>query len=538
MKKLFSLASLLLCAVSISATTTHQKELKELDRLLEVRDKYLSARLHTIEELKAQLPAATSYTEQFDLLEKITMQYKGLQCDSLLLYGYKMVDLARENNDSERLVKAQIQLARTQIKSGLHEESSITLNEIVYDEIPENLLEAYYWTKSNLYRTKSYITKDTRIARTVFMPKSRMYRDSLEAVKSPAGQYYYDITVDNLMSDGRYEEVISLSESELAGKDVTYFGYGNTWYNIASAKGNLGDVDGQISAYIESAISDVIRATKDHASLHKIAQYLFANGDVERSARYMQICMDDAMYFNANLRGIQIGQTIPVVIEAYNRRNARQMTLLYILMSIALALLVSSLFFLNKSTRQRRQLASVKKKLEVANENLVALNAKLQESDYIKESYVAHFIRQNSDYITRTHDLLLQVNKAIRKGKVDEALDIISTALHDEDDVATFYDAFDKAFLSIFPDFVEKFNELLKEEYKYDVKNFMGENKNLSSELRVYALVRLGFNDSATLAEMLRYSVNSIYNIRSKAKAKSSIPKDKFEEMVRKIGVM
>lgn len=89
-----------------------------------------------------------------------------------------------------------------------------------------------------------------------------------------------------------------------------------------------------------------------------------------------------------------------------------------------------------------------------------------------------------------------------------------------------------------FPDFVEKFNELLKEEYKYDVKNFMGENKNLSSELRVYALVRLGFNDSATLAEMLRYSVNSIYNIRSKAKAKSSIPKDKFEEMVRKIGVM
>ena len=190
------------------------------------------------------------------------------------------------------------------------------------------------------------------------------------------------------------------------------------------------------------------------------------------------------------------------------------------------------------TNRQRRQLADIKQKLENANIHLSSLNGKLQESDYIKENYVAYFIKQNSDYISRTHELVVKINKCLRKGKTDEALSLASAADLDKNDITAFYETFDDAFLSIFPDFVEKFNELIMDEYKYPVPDSLHGKKSLSSELRVYALIRLGFNDSSTLAEMLRYSVNSIYNIRSKVKAKSSVPKDEFEEMVRKISVV
>lgn len=539
MKKLFVLLLLLFSASSkYSKSSSFADELSQLDKMLDMRSEYFTAVTNDIEHLKLLEKASLEYVAKYDLNAAIAEAYLGIQCDSLIKYRHRALNIAETHNDFQRIAEAKIFLARAQLKCGLYEEAIITLHSIQKKHISEELQTLYYWTFCGLYRNKNYITKDRQIALNVFLPKARMYRDSLSSTNYENSRYFYDIIVDNFMSDGNHNDIISISEQHLNNTLYQNTHPAILWYNIAMSKRAQGDSEGEMHALINSAKADIIHATKDHASLHEIAQILFKDGDIERSARYMQICMDDAMYFNANLRGIQIGKTLPVVIQAYNQRNHRQIVILYILASIISLLLIACVFSLAFSNKQRKQLSHIRKELENANVHLSNLNQRLQESDYLKENYVAYFIKQNSDYISKTHDLIIKINKNLRKGKINEALALTSLTDYDKDDISTFYASFDEAFLSIFPDFVEKFNELIKDEYKYPSSNYLNGKKTLSSELRVYALIRLGFNDSATLAELLRYSINSIYNIRSKAKSKSSVPKEDFEDSVRKISVL
>ena len=166
------------------------------------------------------------------------------------------------------------------------------------------------------------------------------------------------------------------------------------------------------------------------------------------------------------------------------------------------------------------------------------INNELVENNYIKENYVAHFIRLNSEYIDKNQKFKLEINKALRKGKVEEALRMTLCTSADDEDLEEFYANFDEAFLSIFPHFIEEYNKLMAEENKILLTDKQRERKTLTSELRVFALIRLGFSDSATIARMLRYSINTIYNIRSKAKNKSVVSKESFESLIMKIGTL
>ena len=92
----------------------------------------------------------------------------------------------------------------------------------------------------------------------------------------------------------------------------------------------------------------------------------------------------------------------------------------------------------------------------------------------------------------------------------------ISKMLHNQssttEDFKLFISKFDTIFLSIFPDFVESFNALLKEDERIQVK----EGELLTPELRIYALIRLGINDNSKIANFLHYSLQTVYNYRLK----------------------
>ena len=59
----------------------------------------------------------------------------------------------------------------------------------------------------------------------------------------------------------------------------------------------------------------------------------------------------------------------------------------------------------------------------------------------------------------------------------------------------------------------------------------------LSTSIRIFALIRLGINDSSKIAEFLHYSVNTIYNYRARVKKGAKGDKDDFEEKVKMIGI-
>ena len=91
---------------------------------------------------------------------------------------------------------------------------------------------------------------------------------------------------------------------------------------------------------------------------------------------------------------------------------------------------------------------------------------------------------------------------------------------------------FDTTFLKLYPTFIDEFNQLLDEEARIEPRK----GELLSTELRIFALIRLGISDSSKIAALLRYSVSTIYNYRSKIKCRSTISRDEFEERIRTIG--
>ena len=354
------------------------------------------------------------------------------------------------------------------------------------------------------------------------------------------------------MDEKKFTEALKLSENRLAMLTPGDREYAAVWYNIGDVKNMMGDMTGFFEAMMNSAIEDMKHCIKDHASLHRIARTLYDWDEVSRAASYIQICMEDVYFYNANLRSLQIAKTLPVVTQAYEKKNQSyimslrtKVVVIFLLLFFCVGILIVVVVQKNKLSRMHRKLQESNDSLNVlshkladANTHLNEVNNELVENNYIKENYVAHFIRLSSEYIGKNQKFRLEVNKALRKGKVEDALRMTLYAGTDDEELEEFYANFDEAFLSIFPHFIEEYNKLMAEENRVVLTDKQKERKMLTSELRVFALIRLGFNDSATIARMLRYSINTIYNIRSKVKNKAIVSKDSFESLIMKIGML
>src|SRR5690606_19238282 len=101
-----------------------------------------------------------------------------------------------------------------------------------------------------------------------------------------------------------------------------------------------------------------------------------------------------------------------------------------------------------------------------------------------------------------------------------------------ESELEELYKNFDVIFLSLYPTFVEDFNKLLSPNEAVLPKH----GDLLNTELRIFALIRLGITDSVKISTFLRYSLRTVYNYRTKVRNKAADSRDELEEKVKKIG--
>ena len=294
-----------------------------------------------------------------------------------------------------------------------------------------------------------------------------------------------------------------------------------------------------------SAIADIRSAIKDHASLWTLAELLYEDGNIERAYQYMRFSWNATKFYNARLRSWQssgvlslIDKTYQAMIEKQNKRLQMYLLLitgLLVLLITALGYIYSQMKKLSDARNHLQlangQLNALNEELRQMNDCLTSANVELSESNQIKEEYIARFIKLCSTYIDRLDAYRRMVNKKIAGGKVAELLKITRSQDALEEELVELYVNFDTAFLHLFPDFVKKFNDLLQENGRIVLKK----DELLNTELRIYALIRLGIEDSSQIAEFLRYSVNTIYNYRAKVRNKARVSRDDFEDMVRKI---
>ena len=356
--------------------------------------------------------------------------------------------------------------------------------------------------------------------------KIQSYRN-LIIENTPEDSYLHrHMAIMHLISDSRWDEAYRDNALLIESLNRKSRDYAVQTYWQGFICQNMDREEETLKWWIESAICDLQGAIKDNASLCSIAVNLNLPEETERAFRYIRMSLDDAVFYNAKLRKVQIASTMPLIEKAYidaKEQQARDRSrYLLITMVIAFFLLLVAMVALNLHYSGRNkartietknaQLAESNASIAEAEEILRKTNLELVEANAAKEEYLGLYLSMCSGYLDK-------LKKTLPRDQYEAEL-------------KNFYKTFDTSFLQLYPSFVEDFNALLQEDCRVALK----EGELLNTELRIFALIKLGITQSSHIASLLRYSVNTIYNYRAQVKNSALSDRENFEETVKKIG--
>ena len=186
--------------------------------------------------------------------------------------------------------------------------------------------------------------------------------------------------------------------------------------------------------------------------------------------------------------------------------------------------------FNNELKDSNKALKDSNNELRDSNKALQDSNDEFEYTNTKRESMANAFIMLCYQYIERLDNQRKLVIRKIKANQQNELLSILSSSKRSTEESQNFFSHFDKIFLSLYPSFVNELNTLLMPEAQIQPT----EDNELTTTLRVAALIRLGVTESAKIAGLLSYSPQTIYNYRSTLK-NSAIDKEHFEENLQKL---
>jgi hypothetical protein len=520
--------------------------LNRLDKAILNNKTYMQVREQRIAGLKNLLKNENSEPEfMYKINLQIYNEYRIYNIDSALHFLHNNLKLAESINSKELINESRLFLSRIFSASGMYKESMDMLLLINRKQLNEQQKVLYYSCNEFLYSELNRNTRFDFIAKS-YRIAEKAYFDSLFSCIDKSSIEYWYLLEKSLMDDGQTTQSRKIADSLLSVSSEGTAEYAYAAYRMAVNYFSEGDLMSYEKYLILSATSDVMAAIKDNTSLSLLATQLYKENQIDRAYRYAKFALEDANFFNARLRLVQVSNILPVINQAYQSKNESQKTNLrrYLLVISILSLfLITAVLFIyfqmknlakarNNLQEANNQLLSLNNDLNRVNNQLKELNLELSETNTIKEQYIGLFLNICSAYIDKLDNFRRTVNKMISSAKVNELYETTRSRQMVEDELNDFYTTFDNTFLHIFPDFVDQLNNLLLPEEQIILKK----GELLNTELRIFALIRLGITDSSKIASLLRYSVNTIYNYRVKIKNKASVPRENFEEMILKIG--
>lgn len=512
-----------------------QKLLDELDGFLAARELYIAKKQDQLDAYRHLINAAQDPVGRYELEFIAASEYFAFSFDSTQAYLKSAQALALSIQDLERYHQASIMLGHLYAKAGNYlEASQILYDQIHPDQLSIPLQEEYYWT---LYDFSKDMAGNSGMVERMSIPSAASFREQLYQMLPSDSPRYRCILRDQLMDEGRLDAADSVSRLLLGGvrpEDRDFAIHAFFQSEIEQMRDNQPD---RMSWLVKSAECDIVNAVRDYASLTMVAQLILTT-DVNRSFRYLRLSQEDALVYNAKLRPWQISRFLMQVEDAYQERQVR-ITRSGQIWSILLAILTLILslvtYFLivrsRKLTKLRMELEKSNNSLALANATLNGLNQQISRADKVKERYILNFLRGLSAQVSVIRAEDNRFRNLLKQGKADQLLKELSISGRSEKARDEFYETFDTTFLALYPAFVEKFNALLKEEARE-----VSPDGRLTTAQRIFALIRLGVDDSKVIATMLDYSPSTIYNYKVAVKNAALGDREAFEEQVKAIG--
>ena len=537
---------LLLCLSYCFAFAT-----ENLDSLLQILDKtiaesetYVRIKEQRLEDLKKKIKQTRSGSiERFDLNFAIYEEFHAYHSDSALYYLTENILLAQQMKDREREIKTQLSLSYLLSSTGMYLEANDILNSIDRPSLSNDFLGEYYVCREHVYSEAGAAMPRYKPMSSHYFELRRLYRDSILIALEPSSDTYLWVKECQLREQKNFEEALKINQERLLRTSFATPLFALVAYQRFSIYRDKKEIEGHLHFLVLSAISDVRLAIKAQSSLMVLAQVLYDRGDMNRAYTYMNFSWEGSQFYNARLRSWMSIGPLSMINGTYqkiiNQQN-RKLQIFIVCMALLALLLVGALIYIYRQMKAlslakrglqkvNKQLNSLNEELELVNQSLRSANMELSESNEIKEAYIARFFKLCAIYVDRLQAYRRLVNKKVQKGQIDDLLKMTRP----NNDVMTveieeLYANFDSAFLHLFPNFVESLNNLLLPGEQIVLK----QDELLNTELRIFALIRLGIKDSSQIAELLHYSVNTIYNYRARVKSKARVSREDFEDLI------
>jgi hypothetical protein len=481
--------------------------------------------------------------QEYNYNKTLYTEYQKFNSDSAIFYVKKNLKIAGELQNNELLNLANLQLVTLFSSSGKYRESEAILKSIDKKTLSKALLPNYYVAYREFFEHYAANSYDIK-----YIQKIREYRDSLIAVLDPNTLNYQINKIQQGMSQKKLVNAEQQLQQLFASIKEDNPQYAMVTYLLGSIYEARHQLEPRKKFYALSATSDLKNANKDNASLQELALVFYEIGDVDMAYKLTQSAIEDALYCNVQFRTLLMSEVYSIINTVYLEKEAKRKTELQLYL-LCISLLSAFLFVaiiyvykqMKKVSRIRGELYETSQKLAVLNKDITETNnqlqernAQLSESNHIKEEYIAHFFSLCSTYINKLENYRIILNKKATAKQFDEIYKMLKSTTLVDNELEELYKNFDIIFLNLYPTFVKDFNALLIREEQIVLK----QGELLNTELRIFALIRLGITDSVKIAAFLRYSLSTIYNYRTRARNKAAVSRNDFEEMVIKIGLI
>jgi hypothetical protein len=533
---------ILLLALTFSLNTRSQDSipilLTRLDHAIEASARYDSAKLLEITRLKTPLAAIatgdlpTLYAHYDALCEA----YKVFNYDSAFSYARQLQATAFRIGDPTRILSARLRLDFCLLSAGLFKETLDSLDKIHVQGAPDSLQADYYALVGRYYYdlgdfdNDGYNTPD-------YTRKGNNYMDSALRLY-PQGSFnysYYTGLRQIKMGDRTHAQTVFCRL--LSRPDLTLHQLAVTTSTLSDIYINNGQPDTAIVLLIRAAIADIQSSTKETAAIFNLAQLLYKKGDVRNASSYIEIAIRDAIFYGARQRKVQVSAILPL-IEGEKITRVEEQKAIFVTWSIiatilllaVIALVIIVLRQVNRLQTAQDIITEAHIKEQAANQRLVEANNKLSEANKIKEEYIGYFFNADSESFDKIGQFKRALEQKIAYRKWDDVITLVNnTNLKKEKE--ELLRNFDKVFLKLFPDFIQRFNDMFREEDKIQLKD----NELLNTDLRIFALIRMGIHENEKIARILEYSLNTINTYKTRIKNKSIVPNEEFEQRIMEI---
>ena len=513
---------------------------KQLDAALAQRAHYVELKEKSLNEIKQGAKYVTSNEDKLKLYEQLANEYKAYEYDSAMTYVNKGLILAQKSNNIFFNKRFQLSQTRLLITRGFYAEAKEILQKIEPKEEPRDYQFLYYYTMYGLYNNWSTYCENNEFSKNYDLKKVEYLKKAIELSPKKDAFYYYLMGElyyfsnhpNNNKTIQYYKKALSMEKANSRLHAMTAFALSEVYQKA----NNLELMEHYL---LVAAISDITSATKENVALQDIALFIYKHKtrSLNKAQEYINLSLEDAYTYKSRLRRIEISSKLQLITNAYTDDIKTTNRLLNIALLVIILLLlgvgISSLFIRKKNRllkQKKDEISATSDKMEKLNGQLHLINDELKDTNQKRERLVKVYIDLCYKNIERNSKLRTLAVRKIKANQSKELLSLLSSSTNTEKENKEFLTEFDKAFLSLYPTFVNELNQQLTESAHIQLK----ENGEMPPILRVCALLRLGITESSKIAGILSYSPQTVYNYRSILK-NNAIDKEHFEENVLKL---